>query len=315
MESAMTDEPDDNVPQRDPAPRELAVSPAASVPAKSGGGGSTVAVFLSFIALAASVGSTGWMLTRVQPAVRESAAAATALTASVKAATAASGAAAASFEKLSVDVAALRTEVTGAAAHSDHADALDKRISQVEASLGALARIAAADMAVRSLAAATSGAVLAQNEVTRLVTLGASIPETAAAAADLGAALPGGAISRQSLKADLSRIAGRIEETAAPHPQTAVHTVQTFINRTVTDVGETLGLPLNQQSPAASLRDAYRSVDSDLASAIRVAQSSELRLQPAVADWLVHAKSRLAFEQSLRRLADALVVVRQADKT
>ena len=79
----MADESDDNVPQRDPASPEPAPrEPAASRPAKSGGG-STVAVFLSFIALAASIGSTGWMLTRVQPAVRESAAASSALAASV----------------------------------------------------------------------------------------------------------------------------------------------------------------------------------------------------------------------------------------
>ena len=65
----MTDEPDDTKPSREPA---------MSAPARSGGG-STVAVFLSFIALAASVGSTGWMLTRVQPAVRDSDAAASAL--------------------------------------------------------------------------------------------------------------------------------------------------------------------------------------------------------------------------------------------
>jgi hypothetical protein len=298
----MTDEPDDTKPSREPA---------MSAPARSGGG-STVAVFLSFIALAASVGSTGWMLTRVQPAVRDSAAAASALNASVKAATAASGAAAASVEKLSGEVAALRTELTGLPVRTD---ALDKRISQVEASLGALARVAAADMAVRSMTTSASGAVLPQNEVSRLVTLGSSIPEASAAALELGASMPGGAISRQSLKVDLSRIADRIEETSSPHPQTTVRTVQTFINRTVTDVGETLGLPLNQQSPAASLRDAYRSVDSDLASAIRIAQSSDLRLQPAVADWMVRAKARLAFEQSMRKLTDALAVVRQADKT
>lgn len=311
----MADESDDNVPQRDPASPEPAPrEPAASRPAKSGGG-STVAVFLSFIALAASIGSTGWMLTRVQPAVRESAAAASALTASVKAANAASKDAAVSFDKLSGEVAALRTELSAGAALPVRADALDKRISQVEASLGALARVAAADMVVRAMSSATSGAPLTQNEIGRLVTLAASIPEATAAAAELGAAIPGGAISRQNLKSDLSRIAGRIEETAAPHPQTTVHTVQTFINRTVTDVGETLGLPLNQQSPAASLRDAYRSVDSDLASAIRIALSSDLRQQPAVADWLVHAKARLAFEQSLRKLNDALVVVRQSDKT
>ena len=72
---------------------------------------------------------------------------------------------------------------------------------------------------------------------------------------------------------------------------------------------------INQQSPAAALRDAYRSVDPDLASAIRLAQSSDQRLHPMVADWLVRAKARLAFEQSMRRLTDALAVVRQAEKT
>ena len=65
------------------------------------------------------------------------------------------------------------------------ADALDKRISQVEASLGALARVAAADMAVRSMATSASGAVLPQNEVSRLVTLGSSIPEASAVAASI----------------------------------------------------------------------------------------------------------------------------------
>ena len=223
-------------------------------------------------------------------------------------------ASAASYGKLSGEVAALRAELAAAGLPA-RVDGLDKRISQVEASLGALARVAAADMAGRSMAVAASGAVLAQNEVGRLVTLASSIPETASTAAELGAALSGGSISRQSLKADLSRIADRIEEASAPHSQSTAHTVQTFINRTVTDVGETLGLPINQQSPAAALRDAYRSVDPDLASAIRLTQSSDQRLHPMVADWLVRAKARLAFEQSMRRLTDALAVVRQAEKT
>jgi hypothetical protein len=280
---------------------------------KSGCGG-TVSLFLAILALAASVGSTGWILLRVQPAVRTANVAASALDQEVKASAAASREAAASYGKLNGEVAALRAELAAAGLPA-RADGLDKRISQVEASLGALARVAAADMAGRSMAIAASGAALAQNEASRLVTLASSIPETASTAAELGAALSGGSISRQSLKADLGRIIDRIEEASAPHPQSTAHTVQTFINRTVTDVGETLGLPINQQSPAAALRDAHRSVDPDLASAIRVAQSSDQRLHPMVADWLVRAKARLAFEQSMRRLTDALTAVRQAEKT
>jgi hypothetical protein len=298
----MTDEPEDNV-TSGVTPRE----PAPNPPVKSGGCGGKVTFFLAFLALAASVGSTGWILLRVQPAVRTATSAASALDQQVKAS-------AASYGKLSGEVAALRAELTAASLPA-RADGLDKRISQVEASLGALARVAAADMAGRSMAVAASGAVLAQNEVSRLVTLASSIPETASTAGELGAALSGGAISRQSLKADLSRIADRIEEASAPQPNSTARTVQTFINRTVNDVGETLGLPVNQQSPAAALRDAYRSVDPDLASAIRLTQSSDHRLHPMVADWLVRAKARLAFEQSMRRLTDALTVVRQADKT
>ena len=215
---------------------------AVNPPAKSGGGGATLALFLLLSRpyrvgrlhrLDADAGSTE---------VRTATAAASALAGEVKASTAASRETASSYEKLVGGVAALRTELSAITQLPARADGLDRRIAQVEASLGALARVAAADMAGRSMTTAASGAVLPQNEVSRLVTLASSIPETAAAA-ELATVMQGSAISRQSLKADLSHIAGRIEEASAPQPQTTVHTVQTFINRTVTDVGETLGLP------------------------------------------------------------------------
>src|SRR4051812_41908451 len=232
-EKTMTDEADDNVTPGGPAQSGSTMNP----PAKSGGGGgATIALFFSVLALAASVGSTGWILMRAQPAVRTATSTASALADEVKSSAAASRETAASYDKLGGAVASIRAELVAIAQLPARAEGLDKRIPQAEAGLGALARVAAADMAGRSMAAAASGAVLAQNDVSRLVTLASSIPETAAAA-ELGTVLPGGTIARQSLKTDLSHIVDRIEAAAAPQPQSqpqsAVHTVQTFINRTV----------------------------------------------------------------------------------
>ncbi|EWY40785.1 hypothetical protein N825_33185 [Skermanella stibiiresistens SB22] len=301
----------DTVSPNDKGRSEMMVAP----PARSGGGGATVAVFLSLLALTASVGSTGWILLRHQPAVRTAAESVVALAGEVKATTSASRDTTDVVGKLGAAVTQLRSDLAASIQPSSQVGALEKRITLIEAGLGALARVAAADMASRSLAVAAAGSTVPPNEIGRLVTLASSIPETAAAAGELGKATAGAAISRQGLKTDLSRIAGQIEEASAPEARDAVRTVRTFLNRTVNDVGETLGLPLNQQSPAAMLRDAYRSIDSDLATAIRIAMTSDQHAQPAVADWIVRAKSRLAFEQNVRRLTDLLAAERQVDKT